>query len=137
MLPSLSQSRPLECFHSYECHPEFDVFICSYRSYEVILYVISIEEIIQPKVGQSSKCVPGLATILFETVKNSGSTDANNFCLYNPIDVHIYYNSHLLDLLLGYVRTFSSFTSFCIASSDVDKCVNDELVWVSMDAVVV
>jgi hypothetical protein len=51
-----------------------------FSSYEVILNVIFSEEIIQPKVGQASKCVPGLGTILFQTVKSSGSTDADDFC---------------------------------------------------------
>jgi hypothetical protein len=36
-----------------------------FNSYEVILYVISIEEIIQPKVGQASECVVVLVLFCF------------------------------------------------------------------------
>jgi hypothetical protein len=68
-----------------------------FNSYEVILYVIFIEEIIQPKVGQASECAPCLGSFLCRTVKSAGSTDADDFCFHSPIDDPVCYKSHLLE----------------------------------------
>jgi hypothetical protein len=60
-----------------------------FSSYEVILYVIFRLRDYSAESRTGLECVCGLGSILFRAVKNSGSTDANDFCFYNPIDVHI------------------------------------------------
>jgi hypothetical protein len=66
------------------------LFVSFSNSYEVILYAIFIEEIVQPKVGQASECVLCLGSFLCRTVKNVGSTDADDFCFDSPIDVFLF-----------------------------------------------